>query len=180
MTFALSRRALFGLAVLSLLSLSLPGCGGGTEHPESAAPADTPETADGAAAAEISENVARSAEAPPAPPATELPPDQPSEPIKVSEAFDPTSTPGAVKGVPAATNTAPIVAIANFYADLPGIDMSSLTPAQREKFLHRANSELCTCGCKDDTLAKCYINDKSCTVVRDLLEKVLEEVRSGV
>jgi hypothetical protein len=116
---------------------------------------------------------------PPDTPDVELPVDEPMEPLQVSEDFAPATASGAVEGVPAATNTAPIVAIANFYADLPGIDLSSLTPAQREKFLHRANSELCTCGCKDDTLAKCYINDKTCTVVRELLQKVLEEVRSG-
>ncbi len=97
----------------------------------------------------------------------------------MSEDFSPAQASGAVEGVPAATNTAPIVAIANYYADLPGIDMASLTDAQLETFLHRANSELCTCGCKDDTLAKCYINDPSCPVVKGMLESVLEEVRSS-
>ena len=53
------------------------------------------------------------------------------------------------------------------------------TPAQKEKFLHRANSELCTCGCKNDTLAKCYVNDETCTVVRDTLKNVLAEIRAG-
>ncbi len=167
MTFALSHRVLFALSLLSLLVLFLPGCGDGNQAPEATTYADVPENGEAVAAA------------PSDIPEIELPDDQPIEPRQVSENFAPARASGAVEGIPAATNTAPIVAIANFYADLPGIDMSSLTDAQLEKFLHRANSELCTCGCKDDTLAKCYINDPSCPLVKDMLKSVLEEVRSG-
>ena len=168
MTFARSHRALLTLAALCSLALALPGCGG-AQAPEATPPAvsaDAPEQTEQAAP-------------PPNDPDIELPADVPMEPLQVSEGFSPTTASGGVEGIPAATNTAPIVAIANFYADLPGFDMSSLTPAQKEKFLHRANSELCTCGCKNDTLAKCYVNDETCTVVRDTLKNVLAEIRAG-
>ncbi len=102
----------------------------------------------------------------------------PSEPFKPSPEFAPAEAAGAVRGVPDPSNTASIVAIANYFADLPGIEMSMLTPGQREKFLHRANSELCTCGCKDDTLAKCYMNDSTCPVVKGMLLTVRDEIRT--
>lgn len=168
---------LAGFSLLAVPALMLSGCGD-TQPPEPAAaatPVEQPAPADSPSQAQ-----AREAAEPAATPNIEVPEDSPVEPIEVvGEEYAPVRARGAVEGVPAATNTAPIVAIANYYADLPGIDMSSLTPAQREKFLHRANSELCTCGCKDDTLAKCYMNDESCTTVREILKNVLQEVRAG-
>ena len=168
MIFAPSHRALLSLAALCSLALALPGCGG----------AQSPEATPPATSADVPEQTGQAAP-PPDDPGVELPADVPMEPLQVSEEFSPTKASGGVEGIPAATNTAPIVAIANYYADLPGFDMSSLTPAQKEKFLQRANSELCTCGCKNDTLAKCYVNDETCTVVRDILKNVLAEVRAG-
>lgn len=100
-----------------------------------------------------------------------------------SQSYQPEISPeqatGAVKGVPAATNTAPIVAVANYFTELPGFDLAALKPRQKEKLLQRANSELCTCGCKNDTLARCYINDPRCPVVKGMVQKVYDEVKSG-
>ncbi len=93
--------------------------------------------------------------------------------------LSPEQATGAVKGIPAATNTAPITAVANYFTDLPGIDLAALQPRQREKLLQRANSELCTCGCKNDTLARCYVNDPRCPVVKGMVQKVYDEVKSG-
>lgn len=171
MTFARSHRALVTVSALCFLALALPGCGG----------AQSPEATPPATSADVPEEAVQVEQAAPPPDdaGVKLPADVPMEPLQVSEDFSPTKASGGVEGIPAATNTAPIVAIANFYADLPGFDMSSLTPAQKEKFLQRANSELCTCGCKNDTLAKCYVNDETCTMVRDTLKKVLAEVRAG-
>jgi len=154
--------------VLLLLALPLAGCGG-SQAPQATTPSPAADTPEGAA------NRAASPDAPD----IDLPAEEPMEPLEVSDDFVPAKALGAVEGVPAATNTAPIVAIANFYADLPGLDMTSLTPSQKEKFLQRVNSELCTCGCRNDTLARCYINDESCTTVRETLQKVLQEVRAG-
>jgi hypothetical protein len=92
--------------------------------------------------------------------------------------FAPENATGAVKGVPAPTNTAPIVAVANYFTELPGIDQSSLKPRQKEKFLQRVNSELCTCGCRNDTLARCYVNDARCPVVKGMVQKVFEESKN--
>jgi thiol-disulfide isomerase/thioredoxin len=46
---------------------------------------------------------------------------------------------------------------------LPGVDMSSLTPEQREVVLRKMNAETCDCGCKF-TLAQCRIWDRGCSV----------------
>ena len=102
---------------------------------------------------------------------------------EVPEAEDPSLQPqaaaGAVQGVPAPTNTAPIIAVANYFTDLPGIDVAALKSRQRERFLQRVNSEMCTCGCKNDTLAHCYVNDQRCPVVKGMVQKVYEEAKAG-
>jgi hypothetical protein len=108
-------------------------------------------------------------------PAAEAPRDEPAE----AEPLDPTTAAGAVPGVPAPTNTAPITAVANYFTELPGFDIKALTPRQKEKFLQRVNSEICTCGCKNDTLARCHVNDPRCPVVKGMVQKVYDEVKAG-
>lgn len=93
--------------------------------------------------------------------------------------YAPERAAGAVKGVPAPTNTAPIVAVANYFTDLPGLDLTNLQPRQKERLLQRVNSELCTCGCRNDTLARCYVNDPRCPVVKGMVQRVYDEVRNG-
>jgi len=145
----------FGFAVV-LLAGFVGGCAG--KAPESpAASAQAPETTPPGQAAN---DPAAAASAEPTP-------------------YDPADAAGAVKGIPGPTNTAPIEAVANYYLDLPGFDTQSLPQAQREKFLQRVNSEMCTCGCKDDTLAKCLINDPKCPTVKGLMQTAYDEVKSG-
>jgi hypothetical protein len=91
----------------------------------------------------------------------------------------PENAAGAVKGVPAATNSVPIVAVANYFTELPGIDVAGLKPGQKERFLQRVNSEICSCGCKNDTLAHCYVNDPHCRTVKTLVQKVYDEVKAA-
>ncbi|HKQ96617.1 MAG TPA: hypothetical protein VJV75_01955 [Candidatus Polarisedimenticolia bacterium] len=122
---------------------------------------------------------ASSPEATPPAQAANDPAAQPNAASAVHEAYDPANAAGAVKGVPAPTNTAPIEAVANYYMDLPGFDTQSLPQAQREKLLQRVNSEMCTCGCKNDTLAKCLVNDPKCPTVKGLVQKVYDEVKAG-
>lgn len=62
--------------------------------------------------------------------------------------------------------------------ELPGVDLSKLTPGQKNAALHRFNAETCTCGCKY-TLAQCRIWDSACAVSRAATEKIVEEVRGG-
>jgi thiol-disulfide isomerase/thioredoxin len=59
--------------------------------------------------------------------------------------------------------------------ELPGVDMSKLTPEQKKVALHRLNAESCTCGC-NLTLAQCRINDTGCDTSQSLAEKIVAEV----
>jgi thiol-disulfide isomerase/thioredoxin len=58
---------------------------------------------------------------------------------------------------------------------LPGVDLSKLTPDQKQAALHRFNAETCTCGCKF-TLAQCRIYDRGCSVSKARTEKIIAEV----
>jgi thiol-disulfide isomerase/thioredoxin len=59
--------------------------------------------------------------------------------------------------------------------ELPGVDLSKLTPEQKKAALHRFNAHACTCGCKF-TLAQCRIWDSACAVSKAATEKIIAEV----
>lgn len=58
--------------------------------------------------------------------------------------------------------------------EIPGVDLSVLTPGQREEVLRRVNAEGCPCGCSL-TLAQCRINDSSCGVSPPIVERIVAE-----
>lgn len=58
---------------------------------------------------------------------------------------------------------------------LPGVDISKLTPAQRTVALHKFNAESCTCGC-GYTLAQCRIWDRNCGVSKAATEKIVADL----
>ena len=62
--------------------------------------------------------------------------------------------------------------------DIPGLDLASLTPAQRTAALKRLNAEPCGCGC-GLTIAQCRINDSTCAVSPPLAEKIVAEIKAG-
>jgi thiol-disulfide isomerase/thioredoxin len=59
--------------------------------------------------------------------------------------------------------------------ELPGVDLSKLSAAQKTVALRRFNSESCTCGCKM-TLAQCRINDTGCGVSKTMTAKIVSEL----
>ena len=59
--------------------------------------------------------------------------------------------------------------------EIPGLDLTVLTPEQRTTALQRLNEEGCSCGCKL-TLAQCRINDSSCGFSLPLAEQVVAEI----
>ncbi|HKN74789.1 MAG TPA: redoxin domain-containing protein [Candidatus Acidoferrum sp.] len=61
--------------------------------------------------------------------------------------------------------------------ELPGVDLTKLTPEQKKIALHRFNADTCTCGCKF-TLAQCRIWDSACAVSKAATEKIIAEVSS--
>jgi len=58
---------------------------------------------------------------------------------------------------------------------LPGVDMTKLTPEQRQAALHKFNAEECPCGCKM-TLAQCRIYDRGCTFSLQRTAAIVEEI----
>ena len=59
--------------------------------------------------------------------------------------------------------------------EIPGLDLSELTPAQKEQALQRLNQDTCSCSCAL-TLAQCRINDGACDISLPLAKKVVEEI----
>ena len=57
-------------------------------------------------------------------------------------------------------------------SELPGVDLSKLTPQQKQAALHTFNAEGCTCGC-NFTLAQCRIYDRNCGVSKSRTEKIV-------
>src|SRR6266481_5353949 len=60
-------------------------------------------------------------------------------------------------------------------SDLPGVDLSRLTPQQKRVALHRFNAEGCSCGC-NFTLAQCRIYDRNCPISKARTDKIVAEV----
>jgi thiol-disulfide isomerase/thioredoxin len=67
---------------------------------------------------------------------------------------------------------------ANRASELPGLDMTRLTPAQKTVALHRMNEETCACGCQY-TLAQCRIYDSACRISGDRAAKIVAECATG-
>jgi thiol-disulfide isomerase/thioredoxin len=59
--------------------------------------------------------------------------------------------------------------------EIPGLDLSHLTPEQKGAALQRLNEDVCVCGCQL-TLAQCRINDAACGVSLPLAEKVVAQI----
>jgi thiol-disulfide isomerase/thioredoxin len=56
--------------------------------------------------------------------------------------------------------------------ELPGVDLSKLTPEQKIAALHKFNAETCNCGCTF-TLAQCRIYDRDCQISKAATSKII-------
>jgi thiol-disulfide isomerase/thioredoxin len=61
---------------------------------------------------------------------------------------------------------------------LPGVDLSKLTPEQKTQALHKFNAESCNCGCQY-TLAQCRIYDRDCGVSKEATTKIITGLTGG-
>jgi len=62
--------------------------------------------------------------------------------------------------------------------ELPGVDLSKLTPEQKTVAFHKFNAESCTCGC-GYTLAQCRIYDRDCKTSKAAVTKILAAVTAA-
>lgn len=58
---------------------------------------------------------------------------------------------------------------------IPGVDLTKLSPELRTKAIQKLNTEPCTCGC-DTTIAKCRVDDPNCTTSLPLAQKIVQEI----
>jgi len=64
-----------------------------------------------------------------------------------------------------------------YYGELPGFDdLDKLDPDVKRAFLDRINREMCPCGCQNETVAYCLVNDPNCPVVKARARKIYEDV----
>jgi len=63
--------------------------------------------------------------------------------------------------------------------DFPSGTFDGLSPDQKKEALKALNSNKCTCGCNNDTIASCRIKDPNCGVAPKLVSQVLSLVREG-
>lgn len=59
--------------------------------------------------------------------------------------------------------------------ELPGVDVSKLSPEQKKVALRRFNEQTCSCGCTL-TLAQCRINDSACSVSKKETAEVVQQI----
>jgi hypothetical protein len=59
--------------------------------------------------------------------------------------------------------------------EIPGIDLDGYSPERRIAVVQALNSESCTCGC-GLTVAKCRVDDPSCTVSLPLAQTIVARV----
>jgi len=79
---------------------------------------------------------------------------------------------------PAASGTGPITMVRpGFYGKLPGYEeLDKIDPIKRTEFLETVNREMCTCGCKNETIAFCLVNDPTCPVVKSRAKKIYDDI----
>jgi thiol-disulfide isomerase/thioredoxin len=58
---------------------------------------------------------------------------------------------------------------------IPGVDLASLSVAKRTEALQKLNAQPCTCGC-DLTLARCRVDDPSCSVSLPLAQQIVKQI----
>src|SRR5437016_1924665 len=62
--------------------------------------------------------------------------------------------------------------------DLPAVDLTGLSPAQKQAALKALRVQSCTCGC-DMHVAECRMKDPNCGESRGLAEIVVKAIREG-
>jgi len=59
--------------------------------------------------------------------------------------------------------------------NIPGVDLTKLSVARRTEALQKLNGQPCTCGC-DLTVARCRVDDPTCSISLPLARKIVQHV----
>lgn len=79
--------------------------------------------------------------------------------------------------LPTSPPKAPEEILPTSFTQLPDVDLSPLTVSQKREVLLRLNTEPCPCGC-GNTLASCRVTDSACETSRELVPRVVAEVKA--
>ena len=63
-----------------------------------------------------------------------------------------------------------------YYTELPGVDLSGLSPARKEALLKRLNAQRCPCDCTR-TIASCRNHHASCSMSLAVAREAVEAAR---
>jgi hypothetical protein len=55
------------------------------------------------------------------------------------------------------------------------INLADLSDDQLNRVVHRSRTEFCTCGCPEDTIDECLVNDSACGTAVTLIRQVIRE-----
>ena len=104
--------------------------------------------------------------------AAQAPPSAPSPAVSVPSRSTAITTPSWFAGGQG-------LYVPHYFDSFENLDLTQLSPSQKERFVHRVNTEFCACnqtGCKRDTIAHCFVTDPACprapVRIREILEKV--------
>jgi thiol-disulfide isomerase/thioredoxin len=61
---------------------------------------------------------------------------------------------------------------------IPGVDLTKLSPELRTAALQKLNTDACTCGC-ESTVAKCRIDDPKCATSLPLAQRIVADIAGG-
>src|SRR5262249_36578470 len=61
---------------------------------------------------------------------------------------------------------------------IPGVDLASLSTAQRAEALQKLNGEACSCG-GDLTVAKCRVDDPSCGISLPIAKRIVQQIAAA-
>jgi thiol-disulfide isomerase/thioredoxin len=62
---------------------------------------------------------------------------------------------------------------------IPGIDLAAVPASKRSELLEKLNAQSCTCGC-DLTVARCRVDDPTCSISLPLARRIAKDVASGL
>jgi thiol-disulfide isomerase/thioredoxin len=71
-----------------------------------------------------------------------------------------------------------LLANAAHATQVPGLDLSKLSPEKRVEALKRLNSDGCPCGCSL-TLAQCRVNDADCAISLPIARKLVDQIAAS-
>jgi len=151
-------KTLWTIGLTLLVAAALSACGGGGDSSESSGVND--------GANDVAQN-----DPPPAP--ADTPPA--TDPSGDAPAGDTPTVPPEKYATTYDANAVYTLDDINMSGSYLKISFDGLTPDQVNRAIHRLRTELCTCGCENDPIDQCLINDPTCPTAPTLAKQIIRE-----